>query len=279
MSTHKNPPRAEHVVACAGSRVHAWVTGPADGRLVVLCHGASMDHRMFDEQVGPLAEAGFRVLTWDMRGHGHSRPIGRVPVSITDLADDLLAVLDQLGAREPVCVGGQSLGGLVAQELAYRTPERVAALVIIGSTCITMPIARWERWALRSSLCWFRFWPWAHLKRVVAATTARRPQVRSYAREAIDAIPKTDFLQIWRGVTRSMRPDAGYRIEVPLLLTHGELDRTGNIARTAPAWAARDPHCRRVAIPRAGHNANQDNPGFFNRALLDFLSEHYPATA
>jgi len=32
-----------------------------------------------------------------------------------------------------------------------------------------------------------------------------------------------------------------------------------------------------VVIPLAGHNANQDNPEFFNRVLLDFLAEHYPA--
>ena len=277
MSTWEDPPRTEHVVARAGSSVHAWTAGPADGPLVVLSHGASMDHRMFDDQVGPLAGAGYRVLTWDIRGHGRSRPIGRVPMSVADMADDLVALLDHLDVRGPVCVGGQSLGGVIAQELVYRAPERVAVLVIIGTTCITLPIPRWEQWALRSSLWWFRFWPWDHLKHVIATTTADRPPVRAYARDAVDAIPKADFLQIWRGVTRSLRPEPGYRIEVPLLLTHGALDRTGDIVRTAPAWAARDPYCRHVVIPLAGHNANQDNPEFFNRVLLDFLAEHYPA--
>jgi len=61
-----------------------------------------------------------------------------------------------------------------------------------------------------------------------------------------------------------------------LLLTHGERDGTGNIRKVAPHWAAREPHCRSVVIPGAGDCANQDNPEFFNRLLLDFLSEHAP---
>lgn len=276
MSTDGNPPHTEHVVARAGSQVHAWLTGPTSGPLIVLSHGASMDHRMFDEQLGPLVGAGYRVLTWDIRGHGRSQPIGRVPIDVADMAEDLLAILDHLDVSGPICVGGQSLGGYVAQELVYREPERVAAVVIIGSTCITMPIARWEQWALQSSPWWFVPWPWPHLKRTVAKSTALRPQVRTYAETAIATMSKTDFVQIWRGVTRSMRPEAGYQIDVPLLLTHGDQDGTGNIARTAPAWAARDPYCRYEVIPDASHNANQDNPEHFNRVLLDFLAEHYP---
>jgi 3-oxoadipate enol-lactonase len=277
MSVDGNPKHTEHVVARAGSQIHAWLSGPAGGPLIVLSHGASMDHGMFNEQLGPLVGAGYRVLTWDIRGHGRSQPIGRVPIDVANMAEDLLAILDHLDISGSICVGGQSLGGYVAQELVYREPGRVAAVVIIGSTCITMPIARWEQWALKSSPWWFVPWPWSHLKRTVAKSTALRPQVRAYAEAAIGTMSKTDFIQIWRGVARSMRPEAGYRIDVPLLLTHGDQDRTGNIARTAPAWAARDPHCRYEVIPHASHNANQDNPEHFNRLLLDFLAEHYPA--
>lgn len=251
--------------------------GVTDGPLIVLSHGASMDHRMFGEQLGPLVDAGYRVLTWDIRGHGRSQPIGRIPMTVADMTDDLLAVLDSLGISGPICVGGQSLGGYVAQDLVRREPKRVAAMVIVGSTCITMPISRWERWALRSSPWWFVFWPWAHLKRTVATATALGPEVRAYAEDAIGMMSKADFVRIWRGVAQSMRPEAGYRIDVPLLLTHGDQDRTGNVARTAPAWAARDPYCQYRVVPSASHSANQDNPEFFNRILLEFLAEHYPA--
>ena len=45
------------------------------------------------------------------------------------------------------------------------------------------------------------------------------------------------------------------------------------ISKIAPDWAARDPESRYIVIPGAGHNANQDNPTFFNRLLLEFLDE------
>ena len=140
---------------------------------------------MFDEQLEPLAAAGYRVLTWDIRGHGRSQPIGRLPTDIADMTDDLLTVLDELGLVGPICVGGQSLGGYIAQDLVRRAPERVAAVVIVGSTCATMPIAWWERWALRSSPWWFVPWPWEHLKRTIAMSTALRPEARDYARDAM----------------------------------------------------------------------------------------------
>ncbi|MEJ5912905.1 alpha/beta fold hydrolase [Pseudokineococcus sp. 1T1Z-3] len=60
----------EVVLHRAGSPAHAWVHGHEGGPLVVCTHGATMDGRMFDAQVGPLVAAGYQVLTWDLRGHG-----------------------------------------------------------------------------------------------------------------------------------------------------------------------------------------------------------------
>lgn len=234
---------------------------------------------MFDAQIAPLIHAGYRVLTWDIRGHGQSKPIGRLPIRLPDMVDDLLALLDFLGERGPICVGGQSLGGYIAQEMARRAPECVKAMVIIGSTSISAPISRLDHWALKSSPWWFVPWPWGSLKRLVAKSTALRPDVRAYAQEAIGALSKPEFLHIWRAVASCLTPDPGYRIAVPHLLTHGDQDRTGNVARTAPAWAAREKLCHYRVVPNASHNANQDNPEFFNQVMLDFLAEHYRCQA
>jgi pimeloyl-ACP methyl ester carboxylesterase len=52
-----------------GCTLHYWLAGPKDRPLVVLTHGATMDHRMFVAQVAALAPH-HRVLTWDVRGRG-----------------------------------------------------------------------------------------------------------------------------------------------------------------------------------------------------------------
>jgi pimeloyl-ACP methyl ester carboxylesterase len=83
----------------------------------------------------------YRVMTWDVRGHGLSQPMGEdfaLPLAM----EDLLAILDAVGCEKAVFVG-HSNGAYIAQELAFRHPERVQALVIADGTCIT-----WNRGAL-----------------------------------------------------------------------------------------------------------------------------------
>jgi 3-oxoadipate enol-lactonase len=82
---------------------------------------------------------------------------------------------------------------------------------------------------------------------------------------------------ILTATARCLHPEPGYRIAQPLLLTHGAHDGTGNIRRSAPVWAPREPHARYTVVPAAGHVAHMDNPSFFDRLLLDFLHEQLPS--
>ncbi|GAA1126186.1 alpha/beta hydrolase [Arthrobacter flavus] len=277
MTNPNDQPRAI-VLDRGGSRLHAWVSGPTSAPLVVLVHGATMDHWMFNAQLEPLLRAGYRVMAVDLRGHGQSKPLGLTTLTVSDLADDVLALVDEEAVDQFVVVG-QSLGGYVAQDLVLRYPERIAALGIIGSTCTTAPISPWSLFLLRSSLTWFRWWPYRHLQEAMVKSLAHSPEVRSYAREAMSILSKQEFLTVWEAVTRVTQPQPGYRMERPMLLTHGDDDQTGNIRKAAPLWAARDPQAHYRVIPQARHNANQDNPWYFNQVLMDFLVEHAPVSS
>lgn len=255
--------------------IHYWVVGPENAPVVILTHGASMDHRMFDDQLDPLLNAGYCVLTWDVRGHGLSKPIGtqfNVPVVV----DDLVAILDQLEINQATLVG-QSFGGYVSQELLFRHPERVTAVGIIGATDITSVPPRLEQLALKLSSYLFKIWPDRHLRTVIADYTAENEDVKQYAYNATRQLSKSEFITVWKGVASALHDEPEYRIHKPLLVTHGELDKTGTIARDAPSWAKREPTCRYEVIPDAGHNANHDNPDWFNRVLVDFLMQHVPS--
>jgi pimeloyl-ACP methyl ester carboxylesterase len=70
--------------------------------------------------------------------------------------------------------------------------------------------------------------------------------------------------------------EVDYRLPMPFLLTHGAQDALKEVKEQASIWAQREPNCRYVVIPDAGHNANQDNPEFFNQVLLTFLHQHLP---
>lgn len=261
---------SEHVLEHKGCPIHYWLGGPEDRPLLALMHGATMDHRMFNVQVGMLA-AEYRVLVWDARGHGKSQRSGEA-LSLDLWAEDMLALLDHLGAAQAVLIG-QSLGGYIAQRVYLSAPERVRAMVIIGATPLTKAYSRLDVWALKASLPLFDIWPYGHFTRTVARQTAKQPDVRAYALDAIGMISREDFLTIWKAVTLVIDTEGmpGRHIEVPLLLTHGDTDRTGSIARDMPGWAESEPKAEFVIISDASHNANQDNPHFFNTILLDFL--------
>ncbi|MGY1714506.1 3-oxoadipate enol-lactonase [Geodermatophilus sp. SYSU D01106] len=105
--------------------------GPADAPVVVLSNSLGATRGMWDPQVPALAER-YRVVSYDTRGHGES-PAPAGPYTVDDLVDDLVALLDRVGARRAHVVG-LSLGGMTAMRLAAREPARVDRLVLVATS-------------------------------------------------------------------------------------------------------------------------------------------------
>src|SRR6478735_8609531 len=94
-------------------------------RWVVLLHGQLMPRRMQQPLARALAAEGLHVVTLDLLGHGRSdRPADPLVYSMTSFADQVVALLDHLGADQAV-VGGTSLGANVSLEVAAEHPARV----------------------------------------------------------------------------------------------------------------------------------------------------------
>lgn len=256
----------------AGCPIHYWLGGQAGQPLIVFMHGATMDHRMFNAQVSALVDR-FRVLVWDARGHGQSRPIGD-DFTLEMCAQDMLAILDDISVERAIFCG-QSLGGYIAQHIYLQAPERVLALIIIGSTPLAKPYSKLEVMALKASLPLFSVWPYERFTKTISDRTAISDTVRTYALEATRRVDRDDFLTIWKAVTVAIddkgRP--GMTHDVPMLLIHGDRDTTGTIRRDMPVWARQEPSATYRVIPGAAHNANQDNPEFTNAAIFDFLEK------
>lgn len=107
--------------------VHHVLDGPADGPVVVLSNSIGSNLHMWDRQVQPLVDNGFRVLRYDTRGHGRS-PVPSGPYGIDDVGGDALALLDKLGIAS-AHFAGVSLGGMTGIWLAQNAPARVRGLV------------------------------------------------------------------------------------------------------------------------------------------------------
>jgi pimeloyl-ACP methyl ester carboxylesterase len=239
---------------------------------VALTHGATIDHRTFEPQVAVLAQR-YRVLTWDVRGHGLSQPLTS-DFTLRQAADDLLAILDHQGYRKVTLVG-QSMGGNIAQELLFLHPERVTALVILDSACNTLKLSKLEQWIMRMSPMLFRLYPYSLLKWQSIHSSSISPSIRKYLSKVVRAHSKASFVAILAATGSGLHYEPDYRITCPLLLARGEHDHLGNFKTAMPRWAKRDPQSRYVVVPNAGHASNQDNPEFVNKLLLEFLAEVY----
>lgn len=112
--------------------MNAVTAGPDDGPAVVLLHGFPEFWYGWRRQIGPLADAGFRVIVPDQRGYNESsKPADVRDYRIAELTADVLAIADQIG-RARIFLVGHDWGAAVAWNTSMRHPERIAKLAILN---------------------------------------------------------------------------------------------------------------------------------------------------
>lgn len=112
------------------AKLHHVIDGPSSGPVLVMGPSLGTDLHLFDAQAAALSDR-FRVIRFDLRGHGHS-PTAPGPTTMDDLAEDVLALLDQLGITS-FHYAGVSIGGAIGLQLALTAPNRLTTLTVIAS--------------------------------------------------------------------------------------------------------------------------------------------------
>jgi 3-oxoadipate enol-lactonase len=243
------------------------------GPALLLVHAGIADRRMWDDQVEPFADAGWTVVRADLPGFGETPPPAR-PVALWAVLRDLL---DHLGLPRAVVVGC-SLGGRAAVELALAAPDRVQALVLVGSGLgghrFEEPalLELWER--TEAALDRGDHLEAAELEVDTWVAGSGRgpeavgPELRRRVRDML-------LVAYAHGPADLEEPDppAAARlgeIGVPTLVVVGEHDRP-DIHAMADALAAGIPGAERVVLPGTGHLPSMERPGELNRVVLEFL--------
>ena len=245
-----------------------WVDAVPGAKALVLLHGLTADHTLFDQQVKALAGR-YTLLLWDAPAHGASRPYR--DFTYAHAVEDLLAILDAEGL-ERVTLVGQSMGGFVAQAFIAEHPQRVEGFVGID----TCPLgedyySRSDRWWLRQVEGMALWYPLPLLRWAMTRQCARTPYGRANMRAILQQYGKRelcrlmglgfgDFLTINRDIT----------IPCPTLLMIGEFDKTGKVRQYCDAWHEKTGFPLLV-IANAAHNANADQPERVNQAIQQFV--------
>ena len=262
-----------HDLARPGATIRYWSGGPDDAATVVFLHGATLDHRAWHPQTDALRRR-FRVVAPDLRGHGAST--GRFDFDTA--VQDVLALLDHLPGP-PVVLVGLSLGANIAQEVIRRRPDLVGGLVAADTTCNTADRHPLAATTTIAALRVQALWAGNEFARQAARATATDPEVQHYVLEVNAHRSNEETIDILTCLlTNALRPDPSYRLPVPALLVHGQLDHIGDIATDMRGWAHREPLARYAVIPDAGHASNLDNPAVFTNLLVEFIDQ-LPPTA
>ena len=241
------------------------------GHPVVLVHGHTVDGRMWDDQVEPLASKN-RVIRYDARGYGRSA----VPVN-KDYAHtkDLKALLDDLEVSQAHVIG-LSMGGLIAVDFALAYPEVVTSLVAVdavlggyrwneaGEMIRTVHRTALKRGVEEGKIAW--------LGSELFAPAMERSKVASRMREMVADYSGWHWLN--RAPVRGNDPPAIDRLDqiaCPTLVVVGNRDMP-DFQKIADILHRGIPEARKVVLAGAGHMANMEVPAEFNKAAMGFLA-------
>jgi pimeloyl-ACP methyl ester carboxylesterase len=251
--------------------------GGSRGAPVLLVPGFTGSKEDFRRVLGPVAEAGRRVLAVDQRGQYESPgPDAADAYSVKQLAADLLGLLDALGLG-PVHLVGHSFGGLVSRAAVLERPDVVRSLTLMCSGPQGLTGPRADLLPLLAPVVEAGGMPAlvaavAEIEKDDPRALALPDDVRSFLRERMLASSPAGLLGMAAGLTGE--PD---RIEelratgIPLLVLHGEHDDAW--APSVQAEMAQRLSARYVVVPDALHSPAVENPGPTAAALTAFFDD------
>jgi len=257
-------------VAANGESIYYEVVGADDAPTVVLTHGAGGSHAAWFQQVPVLADAGYRVVTWDCRGFGCSTFDTGVLGCDSSVAD-LVAVLDAVGAPRAHLVG-QSMGGWWVTAFALAHPERLVSLTLSNTVGGLWTDALAQHFASFVAAA-----PGADDSRLgvhsaLAPSFVERDPARAFLYQELNTFHSPPLPAIARAL-------AGSAVEHAALDSLGLriLVITGSDDVLFPAALVRDSASRLtnatiVEIADAGHSPYFERPEEYNAALLDHFA-------
>ncbi len=256
-------------IAGADLQVHIEGSGPP----MLLVHGFPLDHSMWRHQWAGLE--GFQVAAVDLRGFGEST--GELPdvLTMSQLADDLAALIDALEWTQPIVLCSLSMGGYVSLEFVHRHRSRLSSLILCDTraaadsnvTAKARQIASHKVLAEGTQGLANDMFP----KLLADESIQKQPELDAELRAMMQrADPKAVA-----GALRGMAQRSDHRpllptIDVPTLLICGSEDVI-TPAREMRQMAESIPDATYVQIEGAGHMAPMEDPKATNRAICQFL--------
>lgn len=257
-------------LARPGGRIAHDVVGA--GPLVVCVPGMGDVRAIYRFLAPALAEAGFRVATMDLRGHGDSDTTFEAYDDVA-AGTDLLALVDELGGGPAVLVGN-SMGAGAAAWAAAESPEKVRSLVLIGPFVRNAPVGRAAVIAFRLMLlrpwgaaAWNAWYAKLYPGRKPADFEMHRARIRAALRRpgAWNAFARTTH------TTHAPVEARLGSVGAPTLVVMGDADPDFQDPSAEARWVAERLGGRALIVAGSGHYPHAEYPEIVAPAVVEFL--------
>jgi 3-oxoadipate enol-lactonase len=255
-----------------GTELYYEVSGREGASWLVFSHSLACNVRMWDPTIAALKDQ-YRILNYDMRGHGSSAaPSG--PYTLDMLADDVLGLMKECRIERCTFVG-LSIGGMIGQTLALRRTRHFEKMVLADTGHSQPPeaIKQWEERIRIAQTQGMKALVPSTMERWFTAPFRETPPAKKIA-DIIAATPVAGYVGCGQAIMKLNTTARLKEIGIPVLAITGEADPS---AAGTKYIGENVPGAKFVSIRQAAHIANVEQPEAFNRALAEFLSS--PASA
>jgi 3-oxoadipate enol-lactonase len=241
----------------------------AAGRPVVMMSNSLMSNMSMWNLTMPALKDRFRILRYDTRGHG-STGVTPGPYSIEQLADDAVGLMDALDIRE-AHIMGLSMGGMIAQQIGARYPNRALSLLLCNTASEMPPRSLWEERLLIARTQGITALADSTIRRwFTASFIERSPQIIEKIREMILATPLEGYLGCAAAIRDMAQTTLLLKIKAPTLVVTGRQDPATTVEQSMVLNRMIDTS-RMGVIENAAHLSNIEQPEIFNREICGFL--------
>ena len=246
--------------------------GPDDAPVIIFIHGFPLNKSMWNIQVEALKE-NYRVIAYDIRGHGNSDP-GIDEFFIELFVIDLLRLMEKLKIEKSILCG-LSLGGYIALNAVLKHPDRFDGLILNDTQCIAdTPEIKETRCNAIISIKEKGVEQYADeiIKKLFAQETfTKNKNVVDAVKEMIISTQKQSLCNTLHALAeRKETCDQLPEINIPVLIMVGEEDKITPIA-AAQQMHEKILNSKLEIIQQAGHLSNLEDPAAFNTHLVKFL--------
>ena len=242
------------------------------GPLVVLVPGMGDLRATYRFLAPALREAGYRVASTDLRGHGDSDTTF-TSYGDVETAGDIVALIEEVGG--PAVVVGNSMGAGAATLAAALQPGVISGLVLVGPFVRNGKVTAVQRVMLRVAMA--RPWAASAWKSYMPKLYAgQRPaDFAEYRDQVVASLRRPGYAKAFSLTTRTNHDPAEARltdVSVPTLVLMGERDPDFPDPHGEAQWIAQALHGEVVMVPEAGHYPQSQQPDTTKAAVLGFLA-------